>query len=199
MTNFRLAIETTLFAQLPLGEALQKSSECGFAMVEVGLSHFDACTARTGRRRWSRRAALAQRSRCSRALRAPGLGPAQACQVEPGDLIPGRGPAREGRGADEARARGHAKAGVQVPGLGAQRGHGRPAGVSEVLRQVDRRAPAGAARRRREDILRGPPGRFRRGLLRGCGSAPTPSSRGTSGTTTASHTPSTWGTGRGRL
>ena len=47
MANFRLAIETTLFAHLPLGEALQKSSECGFGMVEVGLSHFDACAART--------------------------------------------------------------------------------------------------------------------------------------------------------
>ena len=47
MANFRLAIETTLFAQLTLGEALQKSSACGFAMVEVGLSHFDACAAGT--------------------------------------------------------------------------------------------------------------------------------------------------------
>jgi len=47
LANFRLAIETTLFGRMPLREALEKSSECGFGMVEIGLSHFDACAART--------------------------------------------------------------------------------------------------------------------------------------------------------
>jgi myo-inositol catabolism protein IolH len=46
LTNFRLAIETTLFAQMPLGEALQACSRSGFGMVEIGLTHFDACSAR---------------------------------------------------------------------------------------------------------------------------------------------------------
>lgn len=46
MTNFRLAIETTLFAQMPLREALETSSSCGFGMIEIGLTHFDACSSR---------------------------------------------------------------------------------------------------------------------------------------------------------
>lgn len=45
MANFKLALETTLFARMPLGDALEKVSGCGFGMVEVGLSHFDACVA----------------------------------------------------------------------------------------------------------------------------------------------------------
>lgn len=45
MTNFRVAIETSLFGQMVLGDALRAVSECGYAAVEVGLSHFDACTA----------------------------------------------------------------------------------------------------------------------------------------------------------
>src|SRR5271169_458850 len=46
LANFRLAIETALFAQMSLGDALRTSSRCGFAMIEIGLSHFDTCAAR---------------------------------------------------------------------------------------------------------------------------------------------------------
>ncbi|MGA2666124.1 MAG: sugar phosphate isomerase/epimerase family protein, partial [Nitrososphaerales archaeon] len=45
MAKFKLALETALFARMPLGDALEKASGCGFGMVEVGLSHFDACVA----------------------------------------------------------------------------------------------------------------------------------------------------------
>ena len=125
MANFRLAIETTLFAHLPLGEALQKSSECGFGMVEVGLSHFDACAARTADVEGLDEL-LTLNGLGVVALFALPVGSTQADKVEPWDLFPGRGPARKGRRADEARARVAVKMGVQVPRLGAQRGHGRP-------------------------------------------------------------------------
>jgi myo-inositol catabolism protein IolH len=45
LTNFRLAVETALFGAMPLARALETSSRCGYAMVEIGLSHFDACRA----------------------------------------------------------------------------------------------------------------------------------------------------------
>ena len=45
MPNFRLAIEASLFARMPLEGALERSSKCGFGRVEIGLSHFDACAA----------------------------------------------------------------------------------------------------------------------------------------------------------
>jgi myo-inositol catabolism protein IolH len=46
LANFRLAVDASLFASMPIGEALKAASECGYAMVEIGLSHFDACAAR---------------------------------------------------------------------------------------------------------------------------------------------------------
>jgi sugar phosphate isomerase/epimerase len=46
LTNFRLAIETTLFDRMPLREALKTASSCGFGMIEIGLTHFDACSSK---------------------------------------------------------------------------------------------------------------------------------------------------------
>lgn len=45
MANFRLAVDASLFGTMPIGDALKASSDCGYAMIEIGLSHFDACAA----------------------------------------------------------------------------------------------------------------------------------------------------------
>ncbi len=44
----KVAMETTLFARLPLKGALEQIERCGISDVELGLSHFDACKATRG-------------------------------------------------------------------------------------------------------------------------------------------------------
>jgi myo-inositol catabolism protein IolH len=45
LANFKVAVETTLFARMSLEEALAASAKCGFTKVEMGLTHFDTCGA----------------------------------------------------------------------------------------------------------------------------------------------------------
>jgi sugar phosphate isomerase/epimerase len=45
LSNFRLMIETTIFSSVALEGALESCSRCGFKDIEIGLTHFDACSA----------------------------------------------------------------------------------------------------------------------------------------------------------